>query len=129
VITRQNQILLSFLRLRAVVNGKEIYPLPNSNPVVLTVMENNPKVVITDGYHFTAPVELVYHHLNTYYFKVVCVIGDLQLLSGSFLLIVLYLLGFYSDIFVLKLFSFFPIIYFLFFYYINRKDFIQITPV
>lgn len=92
-------------------------------------MENNPKVVITDGYHFTEPVELIYHHLNTYYFKVVCVIDDLQLLSGSFLLIVLYLLGFYSDVFILKVISFFPIIYFLFFYYINRKQFIQITPV
>jgi hypothetical protein len=111
------------------VNGNEIYPLPDSKPVVLTVMKNNPKVVVTDGYHFTEPVELVYHHLNAYYFKVVCVIGDLQLLSGSLLLIVLYLLGFYTDNFALKLISFLPIVYFLFFYYINRKEFIQITPV
>jgi hypothetical protein len=129
VITRKNQVLLSFLRIRAIVNGKEIYPLQDSTPVMLTVMENHPKVVVTDGYHFTQPVELVYHHLNTYYFKVVCVIDDLQLLAGSFLLIVLYLLGFYTDVFVLKLTSFLPIIYFLFYYYINRKDFIQITPV
>lgn len=129
VITRKNQVLLSFLRIRAIINGKEIYPLPDSRPVVVTVMENNPKVVITDGYHFTKPVELVYHHLNTYYFKVVCVIGDLQLLSGTLLLVVLYLLGFYSDVFILKLVSFLPLIYFLFFYYINRKEFIQITPV
>jgi len=121
--------MLSFLRIRVVVNGSDIYPLPDSKPVVVTVMENNPKIVVTDGYHFTKPVELVYHHLNTYYFKVVCVIGDLQLLAGSLLLIVLYLLGFYSGFFILKLFSFAPIIYFLFFYYINRKEFIQITPV
>ena len=129
IITRKNQLLLSFLRIKVVVNGKAIYPLPDSRPVTITVMENNPKLVITDGYHFTKPVELVYHHLNTYYFKVVCVIGDLQLLAGSFLLIVLYLLGFYSGIFILKLVSFLPIVYFLFFYYINRKEFIQITPV
>jgi hypothetical protein len=112
-----------------VVNGKEIYPLPDSRPVTITVQENNPKLVITDGYHFTKPVELVYHHLNTYYFKVICVIGDMQLIAGVLLLSVLYLLGFATGFFVLKLISFLPIIYFLFFYYINRKDFIQITPV
>jgi len=129
VITRKNQALLSFLRIRAIVNGKEIYPLPDSNPVVITVSNNNPKVVITDGFHFTKPMELVFHHLNTYYFKVVCVIDDMQLLAGSMLLIVLYLLGFFSGFLILKLVSFLPILYFLFLYYINRKDFIQITPV
>jgi hypothetical protein len=122
-------VLLSFLRIRAVINGKEIYPLANSKPVKITVMQNNPKVVITDGYHFTEPIELIYHHLNTYYFKVICVIDDMQLIAGCVLLAVLYLLGIYTDIFILKLSSFSPIVYFLFFYYINRKDFIQITPV
>lgn len=129
VITRKNQVLLSFLKIRAVVNGKDIYPLPDSRPVVITVMENNPKIVVTDGFHFTKPVEMVYHHLNTYYFKVICVIDDIQLLAGSMLLIILYLLGIYTDFFLLKLMSFSPIVYFLFYYYINRKDFIQITPV
>jgi len=129
VITRKNQVLLSFLKIRVVVNGKDIYPLPDSRPVMITVEENNPKVVVTDGFHFTKPMELVYHHLNTYYFKVICVIDDLQLLAGSFFLIFLYLLGTYTDIFILKICSFLPIIYFLFFYYINRKEFIQITPV
>ncbi|MDP4264240.1 MAG: hypothetical protein Q8941_17050 [Bacteroidota bacterium] len=129
VITRKNQALLSFLKIRVVVNGKDIYPLPDSRPVTITVMENNPKVVVTDGYHFTKPVELVYHHLHTYYFKVICVIDDMQLVAGSLLLIILYLLGFLTGVFILKLTSFLPILYFLFFYYINRKEFIQITPV
>ncbi len=122
-------MLLNFLRIRVVVNGTDIYPLSNSEPVMITVMENNPKVVVTDGYHFTKPVELVYHHLNTYYFKVICVIDNMQLLAGSMLLAVLYLIGFYTGVFILKLASFMPIVYFLFYYYINRKDFIQITPV
>lgn len=121
--------MLSFLSIRAIVNGTDIYPLSDSRPVVITVDANNPKVVITDGFHFTKPVELVFHHLNTYYFKVVCVIDDMQLLAGSILLVVLYLLGFFTGVFILKLISFFPILYFLFLYYINRKDFIQITPV
>jgi hypothetical protein len=122
-------VLLSFLKIRVVINGKEIYPLSHSDPVMITVTENNPKVVVTDGYHFTKPMELVYHHLNTYYFKVICVIDDVQLIAGILLLIVLYLIGFYTGAFILKLVSFAPIVYFLFFYYINRKDFLEITPV
>jgi hypothetical protein len=117
------------LKIRAVINGTEIYPLTSDRPVTITVDENNPKVVVTDGYHFTKPMELVYHHLDTYYFKVICVIDDVQLIAGFTLLAVLYLLGFYTGVFVIKLFSFAPVVYFLFYYYINRKDFIQITPV
>ena len=83
VITRKNQVLMSFLRVRAIVNGKDIYPLNRAEtPVWIEVNENNPRVVISDGYHFTKPVELVYHHLHTYYFKVVCVIGDVPNDSG-----------------------------------------------
>jgi hypothetical protein len=122
-------VLLSFLKIRLVINGKEIYPLPDSKPVRITVMKNNPKIVVTDGFHFTKPVELVYHQLDTYYFKVICAIGDVQLIAGCLLLILFYLIGFSTGIFVLKLVSFLPIVYFLFLYYINRKEFIQITPV
>jgi hypothetical protein len=129
VITQKNQVLLSFLRIKAVINGKEIYSLINNKPVVVKVMENNPKVVITDGYHVTKPVELVYHHLHTYYFKVVCVIDNTQLLAGFFLMLSLFLIGFFSGLFIIKMASILPVLYFLFYYYINRKDFLQITPV
>ncbi len=95
-------MLLSFLKIRVVVNGKEIYPLLSDRPVVITVQENHPKIVVTDGFHHTKPLELVYHHLHTYYFKVVCAIGDVQLLAGLLMLALLYLLGFYSGIFVIK---------------------------
>ena len=96
---------------------------------MITVMQNNPKVVVTDGYHITKPVELVYHHLDTYYLKVICAIDNMQLLACCFLLAVLYMIGLFSDIFVIKLASFLPVLYFLFYYYVNRKDFLQITPV
>ncbi|HYM92828.1 MAG TPA: hypothetical protein VET23_01720 [Chitinophagaceae bacterium] len=129
VITRKNQVLLSFLKIRVVVNGKEIYPLINDKPVTIDVQENHPSIVVTDGFHHTKPLELVYHHLNIYYFKVICAISDIQLLAGFMILALFYLLGFYTGFFFLKAISFFPIIYILFLYYINRKEFIQITPV
>lgn len=111
------------------VNGTNIYHLRNDQPVTIRVEENHPKVVITDGYHLTKPMELVYHHLDTYYFKVICAIGDEQLLAGGLLLCVLYLVGFFTGVFLLKLFSFTPIVWLLIQYYLFRKDFIQITPV
>lgn len=120
---------MNLLNVRAIVNGKEIFPLPVNKKIVIQVHENNPKVVVTDGYHFAKPLELVYHHLHVYYFKVVCAIDNLQLLSGFTLLVFLYLSGFYFGFFILKLASFAPLLYFLFIYYVNRKDFIQITPV
>jgi hypothetical protein len=122
-------VLLSFLKIRAVVNGKEIYPLPDSKPVVIPVQENNPRIIITDGYHFTTPLKLVYKDLHTYCFNVACAISDRQLLAGFILLAVLYLSGFYTGLLVLKVFSFLPIIYVLMFYYLNRREFIRLTPV
>jgi hypothetical protein len=122
-------VLLSFLKIRAIVNGREIYSLQNSRPVVIPVSENNPKIVITDGYHITKPLKLVYKDLHTYCFKVSCAINDVQLLIGFFLLAGMYLGGIYTGMLILKVFSFFPLIYLLTFYYLNRKDFIKLVPV
>jgi hypothetical protein len=85
--------------------------------------------VITDGYHYTSPLKLVYRELPIYCFKVVCAINDLQLLIGFFVLAALYLGGIYTGLLFLKVFSFLPIVYLLMFYYMNRKDFIRLVPV
>jgi hypothetical protein len=67
--------------------------------------------------------------LHVYYFKIICAIDDTQLLAGSGVLILFYFMGLVSGILILKLVSLFPILYFLFLYYINRKEFIQIQAV
>jgi hypothetical protein len=121
-------VLLSFLKIRAIVNGTDIYPLPNEKHVVIDVSENNPKIVVTDGYHITKPLELVFHHIHTYRFKVVCVIDDFQLSAGFALMILFYLIGLLSGFMLIKLFSALPVFYFLFLYYINRREFLQIRP-
>lgn len=111
------------------VNGKDIYPLNNTKPVVIPVSENNPRVVVTDGYHFTKPLKLVYNELPVYCFKVVCGISDGQLLTGALVWTGLYLSGFLTGLLVLKVLSFIPIIYLLFFYYLNRDKFLRLVPV
>ena len=122
-------MLLSFLKIRVIVNGKEIYPLLTTRPVVIPVQENNPRIVVTDGYHITKPLKLVYKDLHIYCFNVVCAISDRQLIAGFVLLAVLYLSGFYTGLLVLKIFSFLPIIYLVMFYYLNREEFIKLIPV
>jgi hypothetical protein len=114
------------LNVRVIVNNKEIYPLPNEDPVIIEVFDKHSKIVVTDGFHFTKPIDLTYKQPSYYHFKVVCSIDDLQLLGNVFVLIVFYLLGFFTGSFVLKLLSFLPIFYLLFAYYIDRKSFIQL---
>lgn len=122
-------MLLSFLKIRAVVNGKDIYPLLNTKPVVIPVYENNPRIVVTDGYHITKPLKLIYKDLHTYCFKVTCAISDLQLYIGFGVLAALYLSGMLTNLAPLKVFSFLPLVYLLAFYYLNRKEFIRLVPV
>ncbi len=115
--------MLSFLKVRVIVNGTDIYPLKKNEPIIIYLTTNNPKIVVTDGYHITKSLELVYHHVHTYYFKVVCAIGDYQVMAGFFLLALLFAIGVLSGFLIIQIASFFPILYFLFLYYINKKDF------
>jgi len=119
-------LLLGILNVRVIVNNKEIYPLTNDDPVVIEVYDKHPSIVVTDGFHFTKPIDLNYTQPSYYHFKVVCSIDDMQLLGNVFVLIVFYLLGFFTGSFALKLLSFLPIFYLLFAYYIDRNSFIQI---
>lgn len=92
-------------------------------------MPTNPaKLVVTDGFHITQPIVLSYSPRHTYFFKIVCAIEDDQLLVGFIIIALLYAMGATSGIVILQIFSMVPILYFLFLYYIKRKEFIQIRP-
>ena len=119
-------MLLSILNIRVIVNNKEIYPLNSTEPVIIEIKDNHPRVVVTDGYHFTKPIDLTYKQPSYYHFKVVCAIDDMQLLGNFFILALFYLLGFLTGVFILKLLSFVPILYLLFSYYLDRNSFLQI---
>jgi hypothetical protein len=126
VVTRKSQLLINFLNIRVIVNGKDIYTLPPNKPVLISLQEKNAKLVATDGFHITKPLELTYHLPHTYHLKVVCAIDDNLLSVGIVLLVIFSAVGLISEITLLKWFSFSPIAYFLFIYYFNRKNFIQI---
>lgn len=111
------------------VNGRDIYTLADTRPVVIPVRENNPRIVITDGYHITKPLKLVYKDMHTYCFKVTCALNDQHFYIALGMLFILYLGGFFTGLLILKVFSFFPLLYLLMFYYLNRKDFFRLVPV
>ena len=120
--------MLSFLKLRVVVNNREIYPLLNTEPVVIAVEKDCPRIVITDGFHFTRPVELVFKEPSYFNFSVVCAIDDLHLYTAFSFLIIFYLLGLFTGALAFKVLSFVPIAWLLAHYYFNRKEFIRIKP-
>lgn len=126
MIRRANQVLLSFLSVQVIVNNREIYPLLNDKPVLIEADNDLIKIVVSDGFHFTKPIELKYSQPSYYHFKIVSPVNDLQLLGGAFVMFFFYLLGFITGILLMKLLSFAPIILLLIIYYLNRKSFIQV---
>lgn len=105
-----------------------IYPLERGKPILVPLKAARPRIVVTDGYHYTKPQELALQHIYIYYFKVVCAIEDDHLIFGFILLALFYTAGLTSDLLVLKIISFLPLLYFLFVYYKNRNTFLQLKP-
>lgn len=119
---------MSFLNIRVIINNNDIYTLLKDKPVIIPVSENHPKIVATDGFHISKPLELEYNGSGTYYLKVVCVIDNNLLITGIVLLLIFAIVGLISDIALFRFLSIAPILYFLFFYYVKKKEFLQITP-
>lgn len=93
-------------------------------------MPTNPtKLVVTDGFHITTPLNVTYAKNYTRYFTIACIVEDAQLIVGFIVILVLYAMGLTSGIVFLRLLSMAPIFYFLFLYYIRRRDFIRVQPV
>jgi hypothetical protein len=120
---------MRFLKVRVVVNDAQIYYLDNGMPVVIPITKNGSKLVASDGFHHTEPLQLNYQKKQTFYFNVGCIIDDDQLVAGTVILAVIYAMGFTSDILFMKMLSFVPVLYFLYLYYVNRKAFLRFGVV
>lgn len=119
-------MLLNFSNVRAIVNGSAIYQLEKNRSVVIAFATNMSTLVVTDGFHYTKPLKIRHHSRQVNYFTVVCAIDDDRLLAGAIVTTLLFLVGLTSGILFIRLISFVPIIYFLYLYYINRNNFIQV---
>jgi hypothetical protein len=126
VITRKSQFLINFFNIRVIVDGKDIYNLVPDKPAIISVPKKHAQLVVTDGFHITKPLELLYHRPHTYYLKVVCAIDNNLLITGVVLLVLFSVVGVLSNVFILRVLSVLPILYFLLLYYVKRKEFIRI---
>jgi hypothetical protein len=126
VIARRKQVLLTLLNACVIVNNKDIYPLSGSKRVIIPVEKDHPSIVVTDGFHITRPLELVYDRPGYFNFEVTCIIDDLALLGGALILAIFYLLGFVTGFLALKVLSFVPVICFLIIYYLKPEKFLRI---
>lgn len=117
---------MNYLNIRVIINGTLIYTLTKNKPVLIPVTHSHVSVVATDGFHITRPLQIAFHKSNTFHFKIVCAIDNDLFITGAVLLVLLFTVGLFSDILIFRLLSLVPIFYFLFYYYINRKDFLQI---
>ncbi len=120
-MVQKNQLLLRFLRVRIVVNGTEIYSLVKNKPIEISIPTNPAKIVVTDGFHITKPIEIAYKHRQTNCFKIVCGIDNDQLIFGALICLLIYTVGATSGLWLLQLIALSPILYFLFLYYIKKK--------
>lgn len=106
-----------------------IYPLTKGKPVVVTVPTSPARLVVTDGFHITAPVQVTYTPQRTRYFTIACVVENDVLIGGGVLMTLLFFMGLSSGLVLLLLLSIVPVGYLLFLYYGKRKEFIRIRPV
>jgi hypothetical protein len=121
-------VLLRFLTLRLVVNGMHIYPLAKGKPVVVTVPTNPARLVVTDGFHITPPVQIAYAPQRIHYFNIACIVENDVLVGCSIFMTLLFFMGLSSGLIILWLLSISPVLCFLFLYYVKRKEFIRIRP-
>ena len=117
------------MKLRVVINGHYIYNLVKNKPIVIDMPTNPTRMVVTDGFHITPPMDLTYTVRPVRYFTVACIVEDAQLLVGFILTLIIYFMGLTSGLLFLRVLSMVPIFYLLFIYYINRKEFIRIRPL
>ena len=115
--------------MRIVVNGNQIYQLDKEQSVVIPLENNRPQLVVTDGFHYTHSLEVACQRITTYYLKIVCALDDNLIAAGMVLMALFYIVGLVSGILLLQALSFLPIIYFLYYYYINREEFIKVKLV
>ena len=118
--------MLRFLKLKVIINGKIIYPVDIKKPVITPLVTNRAQIVVTDGFHMTSPLDVTWQHSPVQQLNITCIIEDEQLIMGFLLQILFYAAGLSSDILLLKVMSFAPVLLFLYLYYIKRREFIRV---
>lgn len=126
-IARKRHWLLRLLPLRVVVNDRDIYPLKEGEPVIITATTNPVKITVTNGFHYAQPVLLNTYVQDKYALQADCLLDNIRLGYGIFLLFFLYAVYFITDMRVFQIAANLPILYMLYLLYFRRRQFLFIT--
>jgi len=130
IFTLKNQAILSFLKVRVVVNNKIIYPLPWNKPVIVALDEDHPQIVLTDGFHFSKPRRLHFGQPGYFNFTVETALSDWRLFKTGVALSFLYLWATLSKFLYLKIACIvIPLVLLLVIYYLKRDSFLRMERV
>lgn len=104
-----------------------IYNLRKNNPVFIPMPSNPSRIVVTDGFHITQPMELKCRQ-QVAHFNIVCAVENDVLIGGLIFMLMFFAMGATSGVLLLQIFSLLPLAYVLFLYYGKRKEFIKLMP-
>jgi hypothetical protein len=106
-----------------------IVELNHQQPVVVPATQEITSVVISNGYHLSRELELRFEHNKTYLYQVTCTIDDARLVTGILLSLLLFGLYILIGLIGLIIAANLPILYMLGVFYLDKRNFIQITAI
>lgn len=118
---------MRLLPVRLVVNDRDIYPLKEKQPVTIAVTANPVKIMITNGFHFSQPLLLNTYVQDKYALQADCLLDNLRLGYGFFLMFLLFGMYWITDLRVFQIAANLPILYMLYLIYFRKKDFLFVT--
>ena len=70
-----------------------IYTLRKGKPLVVTMPTNPAKIVVTDGFHITTPVQIKYTPQRKHFYTIACIIENDVLVGGAIFMLLLFFYG------------------------------------
>jgi hypothetical protein len=120
-------LLLNLLDLRVIVNDRLIYHIKPGASLSLSI--NAPQqvtMVFTNGFHITPRLQVPLLPGKKARLFVGCLLDDDMLLAGGLLTALFIAVGLVSNLLAAKFFSFGPVLYGLYLFYLKRKLFLQV---
>lgn len=129
MVVRKKHLVLRLLPLRAVVNGTDIYPLREKEPVIITSGRHPTTLMVSNGFHYSPTVQLDTYANDKLALEVDCEIDNFRIGSAVFITFMLFAFYLVTGMRGLQIAANIPLLYLLWYFYFNRKKMIVIRPV
>ena len=121
--------MLRYSTVRLIVNEDQIIELPRNKPMLVRVQENHPSVVLTDGFHFTAPKSFNFEGPGYFNLDVSNRLSDENLIKGAVVAAFMYTMSLASGMLGFFILSIIPFLRGIWIFYFDKKKFLRLIPV